>query len=121
MKWLVEDPGSATVLLDEAIDHLRRLVAREKDSTSFEQELLVARFLLWQRRGEDLLNEPGFTDVGVRTSHQDQSCAAQANLVKQAIISGEIDQARSMTAGLLARGYYEPSFIRTCRLYDVCQ
>lgn len=121
MKWRTQDQGGAAALLTEAVDNLGRLVLREHDNATFTEQLLAARFLFWQQRGEDLFNTPGFSGVEIRTARQDHSCATQANLVRQAILSGELEQAGKMTNDLLARGYYQPNFIRTCRQYDLCQ
>jgi hypothetical protein len=83
--------------------------------------LLEARFQYWQQRGEDLFARPEFSGVEVPDRQQDLSCAARANGVRQAIIEGASQEARELATGLLARGYYEPRFIRTCKQYGLCR
>lgn len=121
MKWQNGDVDEAASLLDEAMEHLRGLIDKNIDFAAFAKPLLTARFQCWQQRGGDLLALPGFSEVEIRYDSQDRSCANQANLVRQAIVSQDLENAQRMTADLLARGYYEPAFVRTCRKYDLCQ
>jgi hypothetical protein len=121
MKWRDGDEQGAADLMDEALGHLGRLLTRESDRAAFEGQLLEARFQYWQQRGEDLFVTPGFSSVENPDSRQDLGCTARANGVRQAIIEGESGKAREIVTGLLARGYYEPRFIRICRQNGLCQ
>jgi len=121
MKWRSGMEDDARALLSEAVSHLKRLIAGGNEPASYMPELLNTRYLYWQQRGEDLFDEPAFSGIEVRFDSEDRSCMAQADLIKQAILLGKLDKARDLTTGLLAKGYYEPGFIRTCRHYDLCQ
>lgn len=111
----------ARALMSEAVAHLERLIAGDNEQASFLPELLNTRYLYWQQRGEDLFDEPAFSGIEVRFDSKDRSCLAQADLIRQAILLDNLDTARELTTGLLAKGYYEPGFIRTCRKYDLCE
>ncbi|MCU0989359.1 MAG: hypothetical protein MUE63_07215, partial [Xanthomonadales bacterium] len=90
------------------------------DQGALVDNLLKARFLAWQQRGTDLFATPPFTEAGAGQASADGSCA-NANQVRQAILSGDTERARELSASLLGGGYYEPGFIRTCRQYELCQ
>jgi tetratricopeptide (TPR) repeat protein len=121
MKWRSGMQDDARALMSEAVAHLERLIAGDNEQASFLPELLNTRYLYWQQRGEDLFDEPAFSGIEVRFDSKDRSCLAQADLIRQAILLDNLDTARELTTGLLAKGYYEPGFIRTCRKYDLCE
>jgi hypothetical protein len=107
--------------MSEAIDHLERLMAADNERAPYMNQILDARFLYWQQRGEDLFDTPAFSGIEVRFDTEDRSCNAQAGLIKQAILGEDLEKARELTTDLLSRGYYEPGFIRTCRQYGLCE
>jgi hypothetical protein len=121
MKWQAGMQEDAGALLDEAIDHLERLLAKDVDRAPYMDELLTARFLYWQQRGEDLFDVPAFSGIEVRFDTEDKSCQVQAGLIRQAILVEDLEKARALTTELLAKGYYAPEFIRTCRKYNLCE
>jgi hypothetical protein len=122
LSWLAGDPDGAGARLDQALDHLERSLIRDGAAANFMfDSLLDARFLAWQQRGVDLFAAPPFAGLSPATEVEPQSCTANARRVRQAILSGDGQTAEALTLSLLGSGYYEPSFIRTCRLYDLCQ
>jgi tetratricopeptide (TPR) repeat protein len=122
MSWRAGDRAAASERLDQAVAHLERSLAQAGADESFLMDsLLEARFLVWQQRGVDLLEEKRFADLVSATPGVGESCSTRANRVRQAILSNDKDVARELTANLLASGYFEPGFIRTCRQYGFCQ
>jgi tetratricopeptide (TPR) repeat protein len=121
MKWRAGLQDDARALMSEAIDHLGRLMAADNERAPYMGQILDARFLYWQQRGEDLFDTPEFSGIEVRFDTEDRSCYAQADLIKQAILGEDLEKARDLTTELLSRGYYEPKFIRTCRQYGLCE
>ena len=122
LSWLAGDPDGAGARLDQALNHLERSLIRDGFAANFMfDSLLDARFLAWQLRGVDLFASPPFAGLSPTTEVEPQSCTANARRVRQAILSGDRQTAEALTLSLLGSGYYEPSFIRTCRLYDLCQ
>ena len=83
--------------------------------------LSEARFELWQQQGRDLYLDDSFAGVDALVESNHQTCRARANLVRQAILSGDDDGARRVAASLLESGYYEPGFIRVCKRYAICK
>lgn len=121
MDWRAGNTEAASALISEAIQHLRQLLSEGNDPASFTDKLWYARFLFWQQRGEDLFGTDGFEGLEVSFDTHSRSCWDRAGLVGQAILTGDIDTARGLVHGLLAKGFYDPGFIRTCRQYDLCQ
>jgi hypothetical protein len=121
MSWRVGDRAGAAGRLDEAITHLRSLAQNGADRGVLAESVMRARFLAWQQRGSDLFADAPFQAFGAEQQAAGASCAANANRVRQAILNGDTETARDVTAKLLGSGYYEPGFIRTCRQYELCQ
>jgi tetratricopeptide (TPR) repeat protein len=122
MSWRAGDRAAAAERLDQAVAHLERSLAQAGADESFLMDsLLQARFLAWQQRGADLLAEERFAGLVSATPGVGESCTTRADRVRQAILSGDEETARELTANLLGSGYYEPRFIRTCRQYQLCQ
>jgi len=121
MDWRAGNAEEASAFLNEAIQHLRQLLAEKNDPASFTEKLWYARLLYWEQRGEDLFETGDFSGLEVSFDTHGRSCEYRAGLVGQAILEGELETARELATGLLARGYFEPGFIRTCRQYDLCQ
>ena len=116
------DRAAASARLDQAVAHLERSLAQAGADESFLMDsLLEARFLAWQQRGVDLLEEERFAGLVSATPGVGESCTTHASRVGQAILNDDKDVARELTASLLASGYFEPGFIRTCRQYGLCQ
>lgn len=88
---------------------------------SFRNGLSQARFLPWQQKRRDLCSSGGFVTVDSLADANYGTCHAWANLVRQAILTGDEGAARKVTASLLESGYYEPGFIRICNLDAICQ
>lgn len=121
MKWRAADTEGAAAVMSEAVSHLERLLAKESDRESYMEQLMKARFLYWQQQGSDLFESAPFHGIGVEFKVENESCQAQANLVRQAILAGNTEIAEEMTVKLLSKGYYDPGFIRVCRQYGLCQ
>jgi tetratricopeptide (TPR) repeat protein len=122
MSWRSGDRAGASERLDQAAAHLERSLAQAGADESFLMDsLLEARFLAWQQRGIDLLEEARFAGLVSATPGVGESCTTHASRVRQAILKNDEDVARELTASLLASGYFEPGFIRTCRQYGLCQ
>jgi tetratricopeptide (TPR) repeat protein len=121
LKWQAGMQDDAGALMAEAIDHLGQLRGKEGDQGPYRDKILAARFQNWQQRGTDLFDTPAFSGIEIHFDAADRSCRSQASLVGQAIMADDLDQAQKLTTGLLAKGYYEPGFIRTCRQYKLCE
>jgi hypothetical protein len=121
MCWRAADHAGAAERLDDAISHLRSLAQNGADRGVLAESVMRARFLAWEQRGSDLLADAPFQAFGAEQQSAGGSCAANANRVRQAILNGDTETARDLTAKLLGSGYYEPGFIRTCRQYELCQ
>jgi tetratricopeptide (TPR) repeat protein len=119
--WRSDDPVAAAVHLDEAISHLGRILQSDSEGMSWTDALLHARFQLWQQQGRDLYLDDRFMGVDALVESNHRTCRARANLVRQAILTGDEDGARRVAASLLESGYYEPDFIRVCNRYAICQ
>jgi tetratricopeptide (TPR) repeat protein len=121
MGWRQSDRPGAARRLDTALSHLGQLTQGGADGMALMDSLQRARFLAWQQRGSDLSGTAPFEALAAGGASEGGSCAASANRVRQAILSGDSEMARELTTNLLASGYYEPGFIRTCRQYDLCE
>jgi tetratricopeptide (TPR) repeat protein len=119
--WRSNDPVAAAALLDEAISHLGRILQSDNEGMYLRDALSEARFELWQQQGRDLYLDDSFAGVDALVESNHQTCRARANLVRQAILSGDDDGARRVAASLLESGYYEPGFIRVCKRYAICK
>ena len=120
MAWRSGDKGRAEEDLVEALRLLEKMLEIEHSARPFMNTLIGARFQLWQQQGRDLLNAHPFARIDVVLEDADQACSSRANLVRQAILGGDQDMARSLTTGLLGSGYFEPRFVRLCSQYGLC-
>ena len=115
------DAAAAVELLERAVSELGRLAEAGPGDATLVEIIYRARFLAWQLNGDELLSRPpfaGFAQAGGSTA---RSCSANANRVRQAILEGDRETAERLTLELLGKGYFEPGFIRVCRLYDLCR
>lgn len=120
LEWLADHPDRALRFLTEAEMQLELLLKREQGTEPFIGELLYARFLHWQQTGRDLFESPPFNATEVNYEESGQRCGARVNLFRQAILTGERQIAEDLAVHLLGTGYYEPSFVRECWYYGVC-
>jgi len=114
-----EDP--ATSDLEDAVTHLQRLLEADPGGTSIINLLHQARFQVWEGNGRDLFVEGPFASIDAAAGVNDRTCNSRANQVRAAIITGRMERAAQIAASLLASGYYEAAFIRTCRQYGLCE
>ncbi len=121
MEWRAGMQDDAGALLSEAIENLERLMAGDNEPAPLMKNIANARFLYWQQSGEDLFETPAFSGMENESDTQDTGCQAQAGLVMRAILEGDQQTAKNLTTELLAKGYYEPGFILTCRQYNLCK
>jgi len=119
--WRSDDLSVAAARLDEAISHLERVLKSDSEGMFLRDALSRARFQFWQLEGRDLYLDERFAGVDGLVQSNYQACHARADLVRQAILTGDEDGARQVAASLLRSGYYEPGFIRICERYAVCQ
>ena len=120
MAWQTGDHEAAAVDLSMALEHLTRLLQLDGSGESVSDALIRARFQVWQQQGRDLFAEDGFALTAEMDDAEDRTCYNRANLVRQAIVRGDHDQARQITASLLGSGYYDPGFIRLCSQHGYC-
>jgi tetratricopeptide (TPR) repeat protein len=121
MHWRAGVRARAAERLDEAVAHLGRLAQNSADAAGLMDSLHRARFIAWQQGAGDLFGAPPFDAFAARQARARDSCSAQTNRVRQAILSGDGETARALTGSLLGSGYYEPGFVRICRQYELCQ
>jgi hypothetical protein len=114
------DAEAANADLDEAVGHLHRLLQADPGGTSITTLLHDARFLSWQQHGNDLFTDKRFATVGKAMDGTERTCASRANQMREAILTGQLEQAGQIAASLLSKGYYEPTFVRDCSQYDLC-
>jgi len=120
MAWRSDDRAAAARDLAEALVQLQRLLQLDSSGRPFMGTLIRARFQMWEQQSSDLFSEEAFVGIDAAPDPSDQACSARANRVRQAILNGDGEVARQLTVNLLGSGYYEPSFIRTCRQYGLC-
>jgi len=119
--WRAGRIDLATALMADAIGQLQGRLKNGPEMPVHQDDLLLARFLYWQQRGEDLLSRDGFTGIDVNLNRHNRSCDDIGNLVRQAIVVGDTPVAEELTSHLLSKGYFDPEFIRVCRAYDLCR
>lgn len=120
LEWLADHPDRALRVLAEAEMQLEQLLEQEQGVEPFMEELLYTRFLHWQQTGRDLFKSPPFDAIQIDFEGRDRHCYTRVNLFRQAILSGEKENAKDLADELLATGFYAPGFIRECRYYGVC-
>ena len=49
-----------------------------------------------------------------------QSCNEISLYVRQALMSGDLDNAKKYTSLLQAKGYADPEFMQLCANYEIC-
>jgi tetratricopeptide (TPR) repeat protein len=111
----------ASRLLDEAMAELQRGIETGNSPDAFRNNLMAARFLYWERTGADLAQQPGFVRIDFGLEDEKRSCIDHVQRVRLALLAGDRAAAQGLTSQLLSRGYFEPSFVRTCRRYGLCQ
>jgi tetratricopeptide (TPR) repeat protein len=120
LDWRLGDTAAAQGHLAEAVFELERQLRNGGGGASMWSNLASARFLWWQQQGSDLFSDPRFAALRDREAVGANGCTAQANRVKQAILTGDAQRAAELTQQLLAKGYYEPAFLRVCTQYGLC-
>ncbi len=121
MLWRSGDAIGAGELLEEAISTLVGVLAEARTDEVHQHRLLMARFLWWQQRGEDLVRvNPRVRAVFDHVMTSTASCLDIVIAAKTAILSGDRPTAGKLVSKLRLRGYYEPAFVRFCTLYDLC-
>jgi tetratricopeptide (TPR) repeat protein len=120
MAWRSGDKARAQEDLAEATWLLEKMLEIEHSARPFMNTLIRVRFQLWQQQGRDLLAEGPFAQIDVALDEADQACDSRANLVRQAILSGDEETARRLTTSLLGGGYFEPRFVRLCKSHGFC-
>lgn len=115
------DAEAANADLDEAVGHLDRMLQADPGGTSITTLLHEARFLSWQQHGNDLFTDKRFANVGNAMDGTERTCASKANQMREAILTGQLERAGQIAAGLLSKGYYEPVFVRDCSEYGLCK
>lgn len=116
------EPGSAQQLLNEVLNHLTETLESKPGSRRDEEQLVMAAFLYWELHHEladkaTLSLLPDFRDNAGRS----RGCADAGMAVKQAVMFGNLVQAREFSDYLVDHGYRHPEFMRVCREYDLCE
>lgn len=121
LDWRQGRTAAAQELLAEAVFELERQLRSGGGGASLRNNLANARFLWWQQQGRDLFSDPRFNPLHDESDASADGCTARVNLVKQAILTGDEQRAAELTQELLAKGYYEPAFLRVCTQYGLCE
>ena len=82
---------------------------------------MAARFLYWEHTGSDLAQQPGFAGTDFGLEDEKRSCTDHVQRMRLALLAGDHAAGQGLASRLLSRGYFEPSFVRTCRRYGLCQ
>jgi N-dimethylarginine dimethylaminohydrolase len=106
--------------LAEATRLLGAMLHKDSSAKPFMNTLIRARFQLWQQQGQDLLVEKAFSSIDISLEESDQACTSRVSRVRQAILRGDENAARSLTIELLSSGYFEPLFVRMCGELRLC-
>jgi len=117
-----KDESLAGTYNQEAIEVLEKAVRQNPDHHGSHDRLARAFFQYWSIHGEtpdsDLLSL--MEDYSLREKPV-TSCGAASLAAQQAMMRGDKETARNYTSYLLAKGYYEPEFIKFCKEYDLCE
>jgi tetratricopeptide (TPR) repeat protein len=119
--WRAGRIERASELMANAIGQLHERLQLGSEKDKHLDDLMLARFLYWQQRKEELLDRDGFSGIELQLKRQNQSCDDIGNLIRQAIVVDDLTTAEKWTAHLLSRGYFDPGFIRICRQYGLCR
>ncbi len=118
LAWHRGESDLARRLLNENTERLNQLLAAHADSKTALYQLGLAGFSQWQHSGEPI-NVQGLSP-GLMDKVEVRGCD-EANLAaRQAVQHGDKSAAEHYTSYLLAKGYFEPGFIRFCRRYELC-
>jgi tetratricopeptide (TPR) repeat protein len=120
MAWRNGDSSVAQQDLAEATRLLGAMLHKDSSAKPFMNTLIRARFQLWQQQGQDLLVEKAFSSIDISLEESDQACTSRVSRVRQAILRGDENAARSLTIELLSSGYFEPLFVRMCGELRLC-
>jgi len=113
--------SEAKQLLDEALNSLAELVVEKPENRASRYQLARAVLEEWAQTGlqpparaNELLRDY-LTKPNSARSCDDASLAAQL-----AVMRGDKALAKSYTAYLLNKGYYDPEFSQFCKRYEIC-
>ena len=118
--WRAGRVETAREMLMQAITQIQSYLHNEALFSAYRDELMLARFLYWQQTDQDLLDTDGFSGIEIELRSDRQSCTDIAHMVRQAIVVNDLIAARTFTAILLEKGYFEPGFISICKKYELC-
>lgn len=120
LEWLAGNTDQARDALQEAVQQLEQLLDRGHGSEIILNELMHMRFLHWQQAGEDLFESKPFDRVEIALYGERMGCTTRVNLFRQAILSGDREEADAIATALLSLGYFQPGFVRECRHHGIC-
>lgn len=122
LSWIDEEAAQAERLWEEAARRMTELVETEGDLRTWTGEIVLARFLKWHFGQAGSSPAPDLLPaVRLDSTRQHISCDDRNTLVLQGLLEGNRAVAEEQAAFLLARGFFEPGFVRICREFDLCQ
>lgn len=122
--FIAGEEARAQELLSQAIGQIADWSQVGQDIQAWRDEIVTARFLLWQYGKDGAPDETGanaLPQLRLDGELTHISCTDRALLVLQAVLDGNRGQAKAHTEFLLSRGYFERGFVRICQQYDLCQ
>ena len=108
-------------LLNESIHSLADIVQQHPENKESLYELVIAYFYYWQQHNATLPDEKAATWLKNFKDYSSlRSCSEIDIAARQALITGEHEQARDYVSQLTERGFHEPEFKRYCFDYGLC-
>lgn len=128
--WRGDDSVLAEELRERAVGQLGAWLEAGENLDAWQDELISVKFLIWHQTSssqpggaESLTSAPQtalLPDARLDPERRHMSCADRSALARQALLEGDLDQARAQTEYLQSQGYFEPHFVSFCRAYELC-
>jgi len=118
----VKDKQKAVSLLDEATQHLQKILeTNPKDHDAISLLVLVDFNRFVQRDSKGAVERTATLPVPAEGPGALHSCNEINLYIRQALMSGDLDSAREYSLLLQDKGYYEPEFMQLCAGYEICE
>jgi len=116
-----DDSSMADQLMGDSINRLRMIATENPNSLMVLNELALSYFYYWDHN-QAKLPDASATDwlSRVREVLNGTGCIDLDIASRQAVMEGDIEQARQLVSRLIGQGYLEPYFMRFCLEHDLC-
>lgn len=109
-------------LLDASTKQLQTILNTHPRDHETLELLALTDFNRWAQSGDRSISDAATIIPGTNEGYGESQSCNEINLaVRQALMSGNLDNAGKYSARLLSKGYKDPEFMQLCERYEICE